>query len=183
MCRARSRAGRLSGGQRRAQPQRPRPSRRARESSAEFAELATPVHDVRRAERRGARPNQNAAGRRIEVVDVLDDHRLPDGTQQRCTHSLPPSFPSMPRQTPDWYHVFNRSADLSDRPGAPCLTPDGRMRDRPAMRSRLIVISALLAALVAAASAGARAQRRRGSWRRRKSRWSSSGRPRPSDFR
>ena len=48
----------------------------AEDRRRDLAELAAPVDAVGRAERRGAGAQQHAAGRGIEVVDVLDHERL-----------------------------------------------------------------------------------------------------------
>ena len=52
----------------------------------DLEQLAPPVHAVGGAERGRTGSDQHAAGRGIEVIDVLDHEGLADRGQQRCSH-------------------------------------------------------------------------------------------------
>jgi len=57
----------------------------------DLEQLAAPVHAIGGAEGGGTGADEHTAGRRIQVVDVLDDERLPDRCQQGCSHRITPS--------------------------------------------------------------------------------------------
>ena len=64
----------------------------AEDRRRDLSELAAPVDDVGRAERGRAGAEKHAAGRRVVVLDVLDDERPVELGQERSPH--PPLLPS-----------------------------------------------------------------------------------------